>query len=224
MISEPELVGGEPLDAPEVLDAAPSPRRQRTRPPWQWALGGAVLASALWGGGLYAYGQRAESGPDLGGYTAETNLCEASELKALAGVFGARTAAGDQSVMDDPALYESSCMITFGSSAPRYSASVRYTLHRMTDPGPEFSVRANYHGFSKPVAGLGEMAFLAQHGDDGGELRVLDGQVVIELMLYREYEVDASGNPVDPVAPMDMSGLDVPMTQDMQDVIAALKK
>ncbi|MFE0641346.1 hypothetical protein ACFW2Y_07000 [Streptomyces sp. NPDC058877] len=224
MISEPELVGGEPLDGPEVLDAAPPPRGHRTRRPWRWALGGAVLASALWGGGLYAYGQRAESGPDLGGYTVEANLCEASELKALASTFGARTSDSGESDMNDPALYESSCMITFGASAPRYSASVRYTLHRVTDPGPEFPARAKYYDFSEPIAGLGEMAFFAQHGDDGGELRVLDGQVVIELIVYREYEVDASGNPVDPVAPMDMSGIEVPMTQDVQDVIAALKK
>ncbi|MFF9848900.1 hypothetical protein [Streptomyces litmocidini] len=224
MISEPELVGGVGFDAPEVLTEARPPRPPRARRPWLWALGGAVLASAVWGGGLYAYGQKEEPGPDLGGYASEVKLCEVAQLKALGGILGKRSQDGDGLGMDDPAVYEASCSPTFGDPDAGYSASLTYTLHKVTDPGPEFAARAKYYDLTTPIGGLGEAAFFDDRGGEGGELRVLDGQVEMALSVSRQYSTDENGNPLGDPEPVDLSGIDVPMTQDMLALMAALKK
>ncbi|MFC9591834.1 hypothetical protein [Streptomyces sp. NPDC056944] len=223
MISEPELVGGVEFDDPEVLTDVPPPRPPRTRRPWLWALGGAVLASAVWGGGLYAYGQKKEPGPDLGGYTADVKLCEAAKLKALGGILGERSTDGDGPEMDDPAVYEASCSMTFGDPDAGYSATVTYTLHKVTDPGPEFAARAKYYDLGMPIGGLGEQAFFSDRSGEGGELRVLDGQVELALNIYRQYSTDADGNPLGESKEVDLSGIDVPMTQDLLALMAALR-
>ncbi|MFB7452502.1 hypothetical protein [Streptomyces sp. NPDC056194] len=224
MISEPELEGGEEFDAPEVLTEAPPPRRPRARSPWLWALGGAVLASAVWGGGLYAYGQRKEPGVDLGGYSPEVKLCEVAKLKALGGILGERSQDGVGPELNEPAVYESSCEISFGPPESGYSASLTYTLHKVTDPGPEFAARSKYYDVTTPIGGLGEAAFFDGRGGEGGEMRVLDGQAEIALNVYRQYSTDADGNPLGDSKPIDLTGIDVPMTQDLLAVMAALRK
>ncbi|WP_369146239.1 hypothetical protein [Streptomyces sp. R44] len=224
MISEPELVGGAEFDDPEILTEAPPPRPPRARRPWLWALGGAVLASAVWGGGLYAYGQKKEPGPDLGGYTAEVKLCEVAKLKALGGILGKRSQDGVGPEMDDPSVYETSCQMTFGDPDAGYSASLTYTLHKVTDPGPEFMARSKYYDLTTPVGGLGEQAFFDGRGGEGGDLRILDGQAEIALNIYRQYSTDAQGRPLGEGKEIDLSGIDVPMTQDMLAVLAQLKK
>ncbi|SEC59736.1 hypothetical protein [Streptomyces sp. TLI_105] len=224
MISEPELVGGVEFDAPEVLTETPPPRPPRARRPWLWALGGAVLASAVWGGGLYAYGQKKEPGPDLGGYTSEVKLCEVAKLKALGGILGKRSEDGIGPEMDDQAVYETSCQITFGPPEAGYSASLTYTLHKVTDPGPEFAARAKYYDLTTPIGGLGEAAVFDDRQGEGGELRVLDGQVEIELSVNRQYSTDEFGKPLGVPKPVDLSGIDVPMTEDLLALMAELKK
>ncbi|CAM5228265.1 hypothetical protein [Streptomyces tanashiensis] len=224
MISEPELVGGVEFDAPEVLSEAPPPRPPRARRPWLWALGGAVLASAVWGGGLYAYGQKKEPGPDLGGYRTDVKLCEAAKLKALGGILGKRSADGDGPEMNEPAVYEASCSMVFGDPDAGYSATVTYTLHKVMDPGHEFAARAKYYGLGTSIGGLGEEAFFDDNGGEGGELRVLDGQVEIALSIYRQYGTDADGKPLGEAKEVDLSGIDVPMTEDMLSLMAVLKK
>ncbi|WP_086831069.1 hypothetical protein [Streptomyces sp. NRRL B-24572] len=227
MISEPELVGGVEFDDPEVLTDAPPPRPPRDRRPWLWALGGAVLASAVWGGGLYAYGQRKDPGPDLGGYRTsaeEGGLCKTAKLKALGGILGKRSEDGYGPVIDDPAVYEASCSMTFGGPDVGYSADLTYTLHKVTDPEPEFTARAKSAEITTPIGGLGERALFNDAGGEGGELRVLDGQVEIRLSLYRYVNTDENGNPTGKAEPIDLSGIDVPMTQDVLALMEALKK
>ncbi|MFD3994088.1 hypothetical protein [Streptomyces sp. NPDC058583] len=224
MISEPELDGDTSYVTTEVLTEEQAPRPPRPRRPWLWALGGAVVASAVWGGGLYAYGQRAEPGVDLGGYKPVENLCKVAELKALSGILGERSTDGDGPMMDDPAVTQTSCPTNFGPIGSGYSAFVVYTLHRVTDPGPEFEARAKYFSLGTPIDGLGEKAFFDDRGGEGGELRVLDGQVEIELSLSRDYSTDAEGNEIGNAEPIDLSGIEVPMTQDMLALMAALKK
>ncbi|MER7945941.1 hypothetical protein ABTY59_00950 [Streptomyces sp. NPDC096079] len=224
MISEPELVGGEGFDAPEVLTEVPPPRPPRARRPWLWALGGAVLASAVWGGGLYAYGQKKEPGPALGGYTAEVDLCGVAKLKALGGILGKRSQDGVGPEMNEPAVYETSCSMAFGDPDAGYSATLTYSLHKVTDPEPEFAARAKYADLTTPIGGLGEQAWFTDSGGDGGELRILDGHAEIELSIYRQYSTDANGNPLGEGKWLDLSGIDVPMTQDMLALMAVLKK
>ncbi|MFF3758499.1 hypothetical protein [Streptomyces sp. NPDC002185] len=224
MISEPELVGGEAFDASEVLSDAPPPRPPRARRPWVWALGGVVLASAVWGGGLYAYGQRKDPGPDLGGYPTGVKLCEKAGLKALGGILGKRSEDGVGPEMDDPTVYETSCSMAFGDPDAGYSAQLSYTLHKVTDPGPEFPARAKYYDLATPIGGLGEQAFFSDRGGDGGEIRVLDGQAEFELQIYRQYSTDEQGKPLGEGKAVDLSGIDVPMTQDLLALMEALRK
>ncbi|WP_030692788.1 hypothetical protein [Streptomyces globisporus] len=225
MISEPELVGGVGFDAPEVLTEAPPPRPPRARRPWLWALGGAVLASAVWGGGLYAYQQRQDPGPDLGGYRDAADFCRTLKLKALEGVLGKAGQDGDGASIKDPALFQAGCSITFGPPDKGYSASITYTLHKKADPGPEFAPKTDQGGAAQPVGGLGEQAFFDQSGNDGAQLVVLDGQAEFELGIWAQYNYDSTkGEATQSTRQIDLSGIDVPMTQDLLALMAALKK
>ncbi|MDX2559629.1 hypothetical protein PV371_08205 [Streptomyces sp. TX20-6-3] len=224
MISEPELDGDTSYVTTEVLTEEQAPRPPRPRRPWLWALGGAVVASAVWGGGLYAVQRGDEPGPDLGGYQQGVELCEVAELKALAGILGKRSEDGLGPEMDEPAVFETSCSMTFGPPESGYSVSLSYSLHKVSDPGPEFAPRAKYQDLTTPISGLGEQAFFDARGGEGGELRVLDGQVELALSVYRQYDTDAEGNEIGNTNPVDLSGIDVPMTQDMLALMAALKK
>ncbi|MEU6621805.1 hypothetical protein ABZ926_13665 [Streptomyces litmocidini] len=228
MISEPELVGGEEFDAPEVLTDVPPPRPprpSRARRPWLWALGGAVLASAVWGGGLYAYQQRRDPGPDLGGYRDAEDFCRTLRLKALEGVLGKPGQDGDGESIKDPALFRVGCSITFGPPDKGYSASITYTLHKKSDPGPEFAPKNNRGGAMQSVDGLGEQAFFDQSGNEGAQLVALDGQAEFELSIWSQYDYDSStGEATVNTREIDLSGIDVPMTQDLLALMAALKK
>ncbi|MFE9739792.1 hypothetical protein [Streptomyces sp. NPDC006477] len=223
MISEPELVGGVAFENPEVLTETPPPRPPRARRPWLWALGGAVVASAVWGGGLYAYGQKKEPGPDLGGYKPVEKLCELAELKALGTVLGKRSQDGAGFVVDEPSMSESSCSITYGPvDTPGQSVDVTYTLHKTIDPGPEFAVRARQFGVIQELDGIGEQAFFDDHDGQGGTLRILDGQAEITINMFRQdYEVNGK---LVKTKWIDFTGIDVPMTQDALALMAALKK
>ncbi|MEU3604416.1 hypothetical protein AB0E83_02940 [Streptomyces sp. NPDC035033] len=223
MISEPELEGGAPFDTVEVVTEERGPRPPRDRRPWLWGLGGAVLASAVWAGGLYAYGQRAEPGPDLGGHGTVDDLCERAELEGLGAVLGERGQAGGGPDLDHPALEQRSCSVNFGEGDREQTVTITYILHRKTDPGPEFEAMAKYFELTEPIAGVGEQAFFGDRGEDGGVLRVLDGQAVLELEVYRTYYETEDGEVVERGAP-DLSGIDVPLTQDARALLAALKK
>ncbi|MFB7029049.1 MULTISPECIES: hypothetical protein [unclassified Streptomyces] len=224
MISEPELVGGGGFERPEVLTEAPPPRPPRARRPWLWALGGAVVASAVWGGGLYAYERREPPGPDLGGYKEVDDLCGKAKLEALTAVLGKQAGTGAGPVMDEPALHRRSCSLDFGSMETGYSGNVVYTLHKVTDPGPEFGAWGKYYELTTPIDGVGEKALFDDRGGEGGELRVLDGQIEIELSISRQYATDEHGEVIQETRPLDLSGIEVPMTQDVLALMAELKK
>ncbi|MER5735891.1 hypothetical protein ABT117_09465 [Streptomyces sp. NPDC002262] len=225
MISEPELEGGAPFEATEVLTEERAPRPRRARPPWRWALGGALAASVLWGGGLYAYhaGQRQPEGVDLRGYESVEDLCERAELKGLEAVLGDRSGSGGTGpYLDEPAMSESSCSAEFGEGERQQGVEITYTLHKQTDPGPEFAARAKQHDLTEPIGGVGEQAFFSG-SEDGGRMWVLDGQAVLEFSLYRNYIEDENGEVTERGAP-DLTGIDVPLSQDALALLAALRK
>ncbi|MFD5771562.1 hypothetical protein ACFWIN_37835 [Streptomyces sp. NPDC127049] len=226
MISEPELVGGAPFETAEVLTEEREPRPPRGRRPWLWGLGGALVASALWGAGLYTYGlvQQRDEGMDLGGYKPVENLCEVSELKAMGMVLGKRAEDGVGPYFDEPALSESSCSVNYGEEDRQQSVQLSYTLHKVTDPGPEFEARAKYYELTQPIAGLGEKALFNDQGEAGGAMWVLDGQVELRIDMYVNVSYDEQGRPMGEGPQPDLSGIDVPMTQDALALLAALKK
>ncbi|WP_318208983.1 MULTISPECIES: hypothetical protein [unclassified Streptomyces] len=224
MISEPELVGAVEFDDPEVLTETPPPRPPRARRPWLWALGGAVVASAVWGGGLYAVQRGEEPGPDMRGYKAVENLCETAELGALSTILGKRSSDTEGEATADPALETQHCPVLFGSSETGYSGGVEYTRHLVTDPGPEFDARAKRFDMEL-YEGLGEKAYLQIDGEFGAQLLVLDGQVEIEINFSSMSSWDEdTGEVVRETKPIDLSGIEIPLAQDMLALMAALKK
>ncbi|MFD9031695.1 hypothetical protein ACFVZW_11185 [Streptomyces sp. NPDC059567] len=235
MISEPELAGGTEFPVAETVRIEPDRRPPRPRRPWLWALGGVVVASALWAGGLYAYERTQGGGPDLGGYRTTANLCEQAELKALSTALGKKSADANGLTTDHPALDIARCNATLGNQSG-YDVAITYSLHKETDPGPEFEARIEDSGYEddvERVAGVGETAFLwvdrpPKGPSTGAWLHVLDGQaeVKIELMAIGEYEVDpATGQSMERRMPSaDLSGIGDFLAEDARALMAALKK
>ncbi|GAA3927862.1 hypothetical protein GCM10022244_41250 [Streptomyces gulbargensis] len=222
MISEPELDGGSGFGGPAPLVEPPAPARPAGRRPWLWALGGALAASVVWGAGLSAYEQREDAGPDLRGYKPVEDPCTVAELPALAGALGERSQSGGSPVLSEPALHVAQCTVTFGPVDRGPQVSITYTLHKVTDPGPEFDARALDQGSIRTIDGLGERAFFDDRGEEGGLLRILDGQIEVDLDVSRQYVADADGTVE--ASEADLSGIEVPLTQDALALLTALKK
>ncbi|MDT9688457.1 hypothetical protein Q5762_08840 [Streptomyces sp. P9(2023)] len=229
MISEPELEGGDGFPAGRLL-APETVERDVSRPPrpWLWALGGAVVASAVWAGGLYAYERSREGGPDLAGYRTVTDLCARAELKGLAGVLGVKSADVGTFSENHAALDTAECSATLGPPETGYRVSLTYRLHKVTDPEPEFEARyeGSAYGEFERVDGLGETAFFLLHpADEGAEMAVLDGQVELELSLSKRNAWDEdAGEEKAAVGRVDLSGIDTVLAQDLTALMAALKK
>jgi hypothetical protein len=263
VISEPELVPegyfgaaelpGQRVAADDVVteDQGPGGPR-RARPGWLWALGGAVVASAVWAGGLYAY---SSAEPDLGGYRVSRNLCLDAELSALTAAIGERVDQGSAWRSAHESLDDVSCYIEMtpqGYELPTDedgnelgslpSVSVGYTLHKKTDPGPEFEgTMAARHSAVEDTAvddaavddaaaddaavdetalrrvdGLGELAFVVR--DSGGiTLEVLDGQAVLSMSTSSDWDAE-TGEPL-----TDVSDFEPLMIEDMRALMARLK-
>ncbi|MCX4819098.1 hypothetical protein OG883_04095 [Streptomyces sp. NBC_01142] len=252
MISEPELVGDEqPFGAPEIPGSraghdpaeptavAPEDRlpARRSLPPWAWTLGGVMVASALWAGGLYVYESRE---PDLGGYRVSRNLCLDAELKALSTALGERQSPRPTG-REHTSLDRASCYVELqptGGPKPKDvdengyegtypSVHVSYELHKKTDPGPEFEASVGAFMISagaevtlERVEGLGERAYFTR--DDSGDppwLHVLDGQAEFTLTVTPGYSQVEEGQ--DPEA--DLSGIGPFMVEDMKALMAKLR-
>ncbi|MGW2557681.1 hypothetical protein ACWCXB_00265 [Streptomyces sp. NPDC001514] len=236
MISEPELVGGVDFPAPHPADVVAgrddTPKPPRPPRPWLWAVGGAVLASAVWAGGLYAYER---IGPDLGGYRVSRNLCKDAELKAVSAI--GKRSEGSPELDEHPALDDASCNFDIEKTEELlYWVSVSYELHKETDPEPEFDALAlppSVYGENveaERLAGIGERALLLTGEGGLGELHlvVLDGQAVVRIDLSAERLVETEGEGEGVVEttpdPVNISDLRTPVIEDMKALIARLKR
>ncbi|GGZ17827.1 hypothetical protein GCM10010387_07680 [Streptomyces inusitatus] len=203
----------------------PRPRK------WLWALGGAVTASALWAAGLYAYGERE---PDVGKYRTSEDLCRDAELTAVNVAFG-RTQTGNPRSHEDPAMDHAICWLEFETPESHSSVetvsgdvSISYTLHRRTDPGPQFdaALALEYVFMDEdvkkvPVDGLGERAFFVEpEGVSLPELQVLDGQAV--LSMHINLPTNENGEPVDP-KPKQVATVKEVLVDDMRALMAKLQ-
>ncbi|QIQ02904.1 hypothetical protein [Streptomyces liangshanensis] len=206
--------------------------------PWLWACGGALAASAVWGAWAYAESQAV---PDLRGYRVSRELCEDAKLSALRAAYGEPEGTGSHQVDVRPEVEHAVCTVDLthpraeGENAAAYaSVQLAYTRHKVTDPEPEFdaSITSPTPGYvtdhrARRVTGLGERAyFLTDVEGEGRELRVLDGQV--ELSLVVNGVVSGEEDPVTgelklPEA-VDLSGSEPLMVEDMKDLMATLKK
>lgn len=200
MITEPEFDGGssgipEPQgpQEPQPLTEKGSPRRPGRRP-WRWALGGALLASALWAGAWWAATPHDDSPPLR--YALPLSLCDQAKLPGVARL--AERIAWDYTprVWEHPGMDRAVCLLR---SPPHeaerpghwlsYEAQVSMELHKRTDPAPEFGSApgaGGWIGLAKPdvrsVPGLGERALISEtEYGSGWRLTVLDGGTVFTM-------------------------------------------
>ncbi|MEE4545014.1 hypothetical protein V2S66_23985 [Streptomyces sp. V4-01] len=216
MITEPEMSDGQggelPAGVPGEPGAAAVVAGGRTAPPWLWAVGGVVVASAVWAAVLHGSGA---TGPDLHGYRLAGNPCDGGTLSPLKDALGARGfAVSDATVSRAPAVDKLSCVLSAdvpagGGWMTGYTVSVSVELHKRTDPRAEFedAGRARVSSLPgsaaqdgsglvtvattdylsaadvHPVEGVGDEAYLLEPRASDQTLDVLHGGAVLTLQV-----------------------------------------
>lgn len=170
-----------------------------------WAVVGAAVASALWGGGVLLLDKDSTAKADLRGYTVKSNLCDSEDVSA----FTTRYPQKD----DDPTSYttktdtvdEMYCDQSLKQESSSLSDAYLYvdvTLHHKTDPTAEFA--DTYRSYTQrhqdykvsPVAGIGQEAYLMTEDESSSEyvtLAVRDGWMTY-TMSWSSYSVGTSGD------------------------------
>ncbi|MCX5376182.1 hypothetical protein [Streptomyces sp. NBC_00091] len=223
MISEPELGGEWAAGSPAELAQPPEPREGRPRAPWLWALGGAVLASAVWAGALVVQERYAAAGPPLA-YRHSEQLCAETPLKTVgtvAGGFGV----GMPSQGESAALDWSHCYSSGGREDRPFThdAQVLVELHKKTDPEAEFGAWPELNeDLRSPsvrpeqVPGLGERAVFSGQ-ESAPRLQVLDGGAVFTIRVRWWTGQDGGGEDLDEDA------VKAAMVEDMRALMARLR-
>ncbi|QGV78630.1 hypothetical protein [Streptomyces ficellus] len=192
-----------PFGAPAGGPGGPGGRRRV--PGWVWALGGVVVASAVWAGALFATGTLGSGGEaDFAGHQYQENLCESTPLKAFGkrytveesdsdNRFASQQKAIDQSYcgrsLEDPKAGENSLSSVFVSTSAEW--------HKVTDPAGEFAslqlanedrTDKTYTYEAEPLKGYGDEAYVVteRRGSDkpalgAMTLAVRDGWFTFEM-------------------------------------------
>lgn len=178
-------------------------------PGWLWAVGGAVVASAVWAGVLFAGGGFGEPEADLRGYAYQDDLCAKTSFTPFEdNRYALEDSSTASSAGENPehsggrhaALDSMSCNadLTPTEAGPDdYSSTfvaTKAVLHKKTDPAPEFEAQYRSYELQKssgytvePVQGIGDEAFLVTRGaaaDSKGShviLGVRDGWFTYEI-------------------------------------------
>ncbi|MFI6001742.1 hypothetical protein ACIA98_15165 [Streptomyces sp. NPDC051366] len=227
MISEPELEGEWDPGRPPTAAEEPESPRERVRGPrraWLWALGGAVLASAVWAGVLTAQDRFGDAAPRIA-YRHAEDLCKV-KLTAVSGSTEQLT--GDYARHEEhPALDWAYCAhgAPYVDGRLSYGAEVLVRLHKKADPRTEFGAgptglggigaMASSGGEVEQVPGLGERALLTRRVG-GSRLEVLDGGAVFSLTVQWYGEPGAA----DP----DEAAVQAAMVEDMRALMTSLRK
>ncbi|WP_328498624.1 hypothetical protein OHS59_42215 [Streptomyces sp. NBC_00414] len=135
-----------------------------------WAAAGAVVASALWAGGIFLFGPLGGDA-DLAGYRARSNLCSSVDYDALRTEYSGEGTAPTHNSLKHKAIDQSYCSISLktSSSSTSYSdayLSVQMDLHKETDPSAEFTAlwseySQRYEDYEvAKVSGFGDEAYL----------------------------------------------------------------
>lgn len=248
MISEPELAGefgaGETREVVGDFGSEPVGGLRPGRP-WLWALGGVLVASALWAAGLslYGFGDRK---PDMHGYQLNEDPCPTLRLKSIGAAIAPKESTEEDAagLLNHPALDQIQCFIPLqspaGAARPGKGWSIDHTvgitvaLHKKTDPGAEFEAqRGVIDGGPYPeakletVPNLGDKAYLLIW-DDGLELRVLEGGAVLSLRLHpsAQYQSDEEGEGAAEDSPdiPDLYPYQSAVISDMRDLMSSLKQ
>ncbi|MEU1662596.1 hypothetical protein ABZ547_03120 [Streptomyces sparsogenes] len=191
---------------------------------WLWALGGAVVASAVWAGVVFSTGGfgSGEKEADLGTYQYASDLCASSDFTPIENAsFKEKDSTSgsnpQHSSSKDPAMDSMTCNVDYEpstSSSGDYSSAWLYTtayLHRKTDPTPEF--KATYMSYKNQktssthykvtkVSGVGDEAYVVAQEYEGSSnssayviLGVRDGWMTYQT-TWSQYASSSSDNPV----------------------------
>ncbi|QKW06567.1 hypothetical protein HUT18_09300 [Streptomyces sp. NA04227] len=211
---------------------------------WLWALGGIVVASAVWAGALFATGTLggSDDDPDFGGNKFAKDLCGAAELSAFT---DEKYEIDDMNDDDDsassrqPAIDQSQCNRSLKdneNTSSSYASTYLYTSavwHKKVDPTEEFLATSKaYEDFStksysyktESVEGLGDEAILTveERGDVGKKefggmrLAVREGWFTMEMRwsYYGGTDDDAPSR----------TEIEKMLKADVKETLAALKK
>ncbi|RPF45817.1 hypothetical protein EDD96_2382 [Streptomyces sp. Ag109_G2-6] len=228
MISEPEIEGEWSSQQPEhsAADgaaAAAGPDRALRAAHWRWALGGALVACAVFAGGLVVQERYGESGPPIR-YRHSEQLCAETPLKAVGAVLGG-LGGGVPKHGETPALDWSSCFADGSKEGQPFmsNAQLMVELHKKTDPGPEFGVVPELALYAMPLAteqvsGLGERAFFSGAAQSP-RLQVLDGGTVVTLTVawWTRGAADAGDK-------VDEDAVKAAMVEDVRALLARLRQ
>ncbi|MCP3755691.1 hypothetical protein [Streptomyces sp. TBY4] len=251
MITEPEFDGGSSgLPGPEALEGAEGAggpqghegyggSARPGRRPWRWALGGALLASALWAGAWWAATPQ-DHRPPLR-YALPLSLCDQAKLPAVGRL--AERIAWDQTprLWEHPGVDRAMCMLStppIDAEVPTrwlaYQAQVSMELHKRVDPAAEFGADPGGGGWGdlgrpdfRSVPGLGEQALISEtEYGSGWRLTVLDGGAVftMDVSVWSGGEgepVSGEAAPQDPPKP-DADAVQAAMIEDMHALMKAL--
>ncbi|MGW7440248.1 hypothetical protein [Streptomyces sp. NPDC054849] len=226
MITDPELDAEwttEPAAGP-AEPLAPHARATGGGRPWLWALGGVVVASAVWAGGLYAFGDRLAA-PELS-YRASKNLCEDFKAQALSGITGDLHKSRPRfQANSHPAVDGAVCELNNVEGMPDFIVIAHVSLHKKTDPSVEFdvpplkSIAVNGDLPTQAVPGLGERAVMTMPPHQARLwLEVLDGGAVFTLEVAAPGFGERNDRPA-----TDATAVQTAMIEDMRDLMTALK-
>lgn len=183
--------------------AAPSGPGSGARKAVLWAVVGAAVASALWGGGVLLLGKDPAKA-DLRGYTSSSDLCAASDLSAFTTQYPKPDDSPTKYGTKGDALVQSYCSEGLKKDGSTYSdayLSLELDLHKKTDPTAEFGDLWQSYKYRdadskyqvKPVTGFGDEAYLVtrdtvttlsdgtQSGDREVTLAVRDGWTTFSM-------------------------------------------
>lgn len=174
-----------------------------------WAVIGAVVASALWGGGVLLFGKDSKATADLRGYALTDDLCVSMDVAPFQGTYPKEDDDPSKYTAKSPSVDDMYCdeglEKTDSTFADSY-LSAEMNLHKKADPGPEFgdtwrNWSQHKDGYKvSPVAGFGDEAYLVT-GDAGGSryvtLAVREGWMTFQMgwSVYGTTGTDAAGLP-----------------------------
>ncbi|WP_328300562.1 hypothetical protein OG389_24310 [Streptomyces sp. NBC_00435] len=232
MIGEPEIDGDwdTTVRAQEALPDRPRERERVRIPraPWLWALGGAVVASAVWAGTL-AVQDRFSATPRID-YRHSGDLCKEAELKTVAQAVGRPVeGVGGSSQGVAPAQDWAYCRLAIPwdkGDTLAYGAQALVELHKEIDPQTEFATGPGATSATRldleerrEVAGLGDRALLDHYyAGEGERLMVLDGGAVFTLT------VEWYGTDGDRPSGVDEDAIGAAMIEDMRILMAKLRR
>ncbi|BCL33026.1 hypothetical protein ACFFS2_25610 [Streptomyces aurantiacus] len=153
-----------------------------------WAAVGAVVASALWAGGIFLFDPLGDD-PELAGYRAKSNLCSSVDYSTLRDEYAEKDDSPTHNSLKHKAIDQSYCSIslktTSSSSYADAYLSVQMDLHKKTDPAAEFTAlwseyHQRYEDYEvEEVSGFGDEAYLVTEDTTSGSAATSGSRSVI---------------------------------------------